>query len=1282
MCLTRLKKLGVMRKGAMESLMKKYGRALPIVLVVVSICYLPSFAHIHFSSPNSAISIAPGTQLFVDTLASMRIDGTLIKNAGASITGNNIHFSHGIFNTDGVDVLLTASFSPEGKDTINLWGDGKLVAPPGYVVEAINVRGANNRIEGQPFLQQAIYLHDGDAEVALALENTLDKNIILNGGKIYLDSDLSLGDDAIFSGSGTITVSGHHLTLGGLYTQLWNGSLTFDNATDLMLSGSVMLEGTWTFSGISVINGNGSIIDLSNGGSIIVEHGSCLVLNDLTLTGIGYEAGNLVLNGVSSQLLTNQATIRAIGEVTTSAGNVYVQGPTTFIMSNNSWNFTNNGKLTVDGTTLWVDQLNAQSFFDGIKAPLPLYGTAGIEIENIASNITSGNLQFLNNGIVRMVSQGSGSSIINPLSGSLTTTVMFSGDIFLDPKDYIYINGNIMIDGGGSAIHFSNPTTPLHSQLTIAPGKILTLRNVRLLNLSASTIDFRNASRMNIAQNVLFELSQDITFSSGLIRLIGNGLSSDIWTVRGLGGQRKMSINPMVATTSPKLQLGTNTLLLENIELSGFNSISHVNSTISGAVALTNDSRATLSTDSAMNFVIEGSGNELVLQKDGINLSGNISYGGQTDNELHVRFARDTIFDNQLQAQYGALLDNPILILSGDPGVYLSSFDGGLARIFFDDPSLSIVNAGTNAFVVDAESYLECINLEILMNPIKQSSSIFSFKAAQLSGLQIDPSFIRGLAEATRAAHILPTALHMRHQQEKKSYADFVQQALVRHKEQQKQETLARAKGNRQKKQPYRNIVDLGFDIDFDDMLTRAGSDSYIPTTFDQHYSNMNFVPTTPLSGNLEFDNATVSNVSVSSSVAFNLVLKNRSQFYQGSSDIVLDSNHYINIVGEGNVINVSKSMTIANNLFFEEGGEVTFNFINNGEGIPTLTFAARSTLDIPRNSVLRFSGNGQVIFGNGATIAFQGLKSASGIVSSRPKMIITEGAVMTPAQSARVTIKGIGRVEITQRGGIEMTKVGALIFGGASTYLPRTSDLELYVGGTGFISLAPTAIPQLDEQLIESKGVARVSFQRTTVYIDIENSGVLSIGDNGRFEVNVEGTTLKTGKIESLFFHQNCLLGVTGSGCFSIGSNGLSQSLAMPLPFYWGGRLMGKLSGDGYIRYVDIDAGKSFTGKLSLYADPFKTIPEITSEGLASLLVQLASALKVSTVYINQDGNRALRTVKGVSVLLQEGDVIVSDDWNQVSPCDGRTNPFYGYVNGFDSNGLAFRYTPDGNRI
>ncbi|MFA6527118.1 MAG: hypothetical protein WCT20_01710 [Candidatus Babeliales bacterium] len=1266
--------------------MKKLSSILSVVLVGV-LAHGSSFADVKFSSNNAAISVASGARLIINA-PSLRVDGTIIKDAGASILGNQIDFNHGIFNTDGVDVLLTASYSPNTQSSINLLGSGRFVAPPGYIVQAINVGGNNNRIEGQPLLLSPITLYNSSSSVGLALQNALDQNIILNGGSIYLDSDLALADDTLFSGSGTITLSGHHLTLGGFYTQSWNGTLLFNNASDLILSGSVLLNSSWTFSGVSVINGNGSILDLSGGGSIIIENGSSLSLNDLTLTGIGEGAGSIIFNGASSQLFTNNAVVRVIANTTTSTGNVYVQGPTTFIMSNNSWLFENNGKLTVDGSTLWIDQIDAQSFIDGIKAPFPLYGTTGIEEGNISSDIAAGNLEFLNNGIVRMVSQGGG-SVVNPLSGSLTSTVVFGSDVFLTPKDYIKIDGNIMIDGGGAAIHFSNPTSPLHSQLIISQGKVLTLRNVRLLNLSTETFDFRNNARLNIDSNVLVELSQDITFSSGLIKLSGDGLASDVFTVQGRDGQRKMAIAPTIATPIPILQLGTNTLLLENIELSGFGSISHINDVISGAVALTHDSCATLSCDSAMNFVIEGSSNDFVLQKDGINLSGNISFGDSTDNELHIRFALDTALDSQLQTQYGAQVDNPIVIFSGDPGVYLSSYNGGLARLFFDDASLSLVNAGSNSFVIDAESYLGCRNLEILGNAIKQSSALFTFNAIQLSGLQIDPSFIRLPSEITRSLHVLPTALHLKRQKEREELEKIMQASQAKQKEKIEHKPAAKPTVKPKKGKPKRQT--RGFDdFDSDDSLcmTRDIRTSHIPATFDQHYFNMTFIPSSPLSGNLEFDAAVVSNVSVSDTVPFNIVLKNASRFDQGVSDIVFGANHEINIVGAGNVINVTKSMTIESNLFFEQDAEVTFNFINTGQSIPTLIFAARSTVDLPQGSIIRFSGAGNVIFQNGVTLNYQGIKDVHNLVSQRPRFIVTDGAVVSLAESARVTMKGIGRVEVAQRGAIDMNYVGALIFGGTATYVERTSDFQLSVAGTGFINLAPIDIPTLSEQQIESRGVARISFQRTTVEIDIENSGMLLIGDSGRFEINAEGDTLKQGKIETLNFHNNCFINMSGTGRFVLGENTLNQALATPIPFSWDGRLMGRLFGDGFVRYIDIDPTKGFIGKLSLTTDPYYLISEISSERLASILVQCgggssdtSSVLRISTVYIDHNGSRVLRTVKGISVVLQDGDVIVSDDWHLID-CHGRPNPFYGYVDGFDVSGFAFRYTPDGNRI
>lgn len=1256
--------------------MKRLGNTLFVWLIVL-ILNVSSLANIKFSSNNAAISVASGARLVIDT-ASLRVDGTIVKEVGSSIVGNQISFERGVFNTDGVDVIMTASYSPSASGTISLAGNGKFVAPPGYVVQAINVSNKNNRIEGQPLLKSPITLAGDTSSVSLALQNALDENIVLNGGTVYLESDLVFADDTMFVGSGTITLSGHSLILGGAYTTSWSGDLVFDSASDLTLSGSVLLDGNWTFSGISVLNGNGAILDLSYGGTITVEHGSVLLVNDLTLTGIGGNgAGSIVFDGASSQLRTNNVTVRLVANTTTAKGNLYVQGPTTVIAGNKSWMFDHTGKLTVDGTTLFIDPLIFQSYSGGgIYAPLPLYGTSGLIQANVDFDIAAGNLEFLNDGVVRIVSEsGSGG---NPLNGSITTTVHLNGDIFFKPSEWCRIDGNIEIDGGGSAVYFSDPTSPEHSQLIISPGKILTLKNVRLLNLSSTTFNINANSRMYIDKNVLFELSQDITFSMGLIKLIPEGLNSDVFMVCGDDVRHQMLIAPL-DETKILLQLGTNTLVLENIELSGFDYISHINGDLAGAVALTDNSQATFNNDTGMNFFIEGIDNAFAIQKDGIILSGNVSYGNQTDNDLHIKFAINSPLDSALETLYGAQSGNPIVVFAGDPGLYLSSSTNGLARLFFDDVSVSLVSAGENSVAIDMNAYLDCRNLELLGSIIKQYSALFTFNAVQLAGLQIDPAFIRFPSGILNPLFVLPTALHLKRQQHDECFEKIKQSIEAKRKKKEQQDAkkptstiqpivptnpkpVAKPKKNKQKP-PARALEDFdgGLDVVGAMNIPRALRVGHtIPTVWDQTYPEMVFKPSGPLSRFLLFNTTFVYGFKVAVGSDLEIGLSSGSTLEQSLfDDIVYGAGQCIDIFGGHNVINVTKKMTFGTNeanLFFVAGGEVTFNFINTGQGTPEVIFAG-NTLDLPERSIIRFSGSGKVTFNDGVIVNFLGSKIGDTVVQ-RPRFIVTDGAIMTLAENATVTMQGIGSVELSERGGICLSNAGMLIVGGDDT-----SDFRWSVIGDGFINLVATS------------GLAQMSFQRTSASITVSNSGMLLVGNNGRFEINAQEETFKQGTLVELFFRRNGFINMSGSGRFVAGYNGDTHSVL--ITFSWDGTL-GQITGDGYASYIDAEPKtfKSFTGKLALQ-DPniFTAIAAITSERLISLLVQKTPALTVSTDYTGLDGKHYLRTVDGISVLLHNGDVIVSDNGDIRDNC-------YGTVSGFDSEGVAFRYKRNGTRI
>jgi hypothetical protein len=159
-------------------------------------------------------------------------------------------------------------------------GNGKLIT------QAIEVRGGNNRLEGEVFLSNNLVIYDSNASLTCAIVRSLSQDIELNGGKLYLEENLSFIDDKKIVGNGTIFCNKRKIVLGAKEMS-WNGSIYFDNGNDIELRATLHLSQTWTFSGNnSTIIGNGNILILEPHGKIIVERGSNLLLKNLIIQNV------------------------------------------------------------------------------------------------------------------------------------------------------------------------------------------------------------------------------------------------------------------------------------------------------------------------------------------------------------------------------------------------------------------------------------------------------------------------------------------------------------------------------------------------------------------------------------------------------------------------------------------------------------------------------------------------------------------------------------------------------------------------------------------------------------------------------------------------------------------------------------------------------------------------------------------------------------------------------------------------------------------------------------
>lgn len=1217
--------------------MKRVGNRILLLAVLLSTTILPIFATISFGSRDASLNFSTGTKFNIGS-TNLTIDGTLKEDVGVDVSGNSINFANGILESAGLEALMNGEYDPTGADFIRLNGSGRFRAEPGKLIHSLTVAGINNSIEGQPLFSDSIVLADASTELNISMQNRLNQNLQLNGGKITLDDDLGLADNIKIIGNGRVELNSRQLRLGSVYTTSWFNSLYFNNAADVVLNCELDLTGSWTFGGMSCLCGSGGVLDLSKGGQIIIDNNSTLDITDIHIKGLGNDAGKIIMRNGASLVRTANSSYKLDNDFTTSQGRFYVFGPTTFQVGQKTWAFRKDANLTVDGTTLWVDPLDSPCWTGGISAPRPLFDEMGANKANLLFDLASGNLSLINRGTIKevvdisMIDFCGGACQL--LSGEVCGEIDLCGCLCMGPDDRVNIICDSCIDGHGMAIEFSNQP---FAQLVIRPGVTVLWKNITLRGINDRTIDMRDNSVMQFAENVILELDTDVTFSSNGVIKVLNGANAcspitnpnvaNILKIRGETCRRAFRIEPLddqLTNGRPRktFDLGHNTVMLENAELSGFDHISFFNDDMfSAAVALSCNAAVDIDSNflsdagtlgTAMNFFVEGINNDMILRKDGLILYGNITFGDFPDNELHVRFNLASFLAASDPARAGVLTDFPFAVLAGDPGIFLFS-EEGVAELFFDDFNAAVRNANDNAFVVDDNGLLGFKRLQLIDNPIKQQSARFRFEGIELLDQRIDPSFIR--KPRLLSNNILITAMHVMRQREKDLFAQAQKQARERAKTTVHGYQPNNAKWNKKRPQPkHRDEISLEGDellgqVVEDGSVVRALS---LPVSFDQTYVGLILDPTTPISGNIQYNNTEVNNFLVDPNLPFNILMQHHSTITLGA-DVVLNQNHKINVKGTGNVIVMPFGMTIgSDNLFLEEGAELTFLFPANITNAAELVIADNTKIDIEPNAVICLSGEGMTTLGNRSVINFKGVKTVNPLtkvetVSSRGHLIVTENAELRVASGGTARMRGVGNIEISKRGKIYLDAPSSLIFGiddpsvmviiaNVDPIFPAENfhDIIFNVFDNGEVILRPN---------VQGEGRARISFRYLTSTILFESDGFLLADNNGTFEINAKGSTPLPSRLKALSLRDGNVQ-VRGTGRFAMGSNKINIGTGKPYPFSYDG-VAAQIAGTGRAQYIA--GANSFDGLINPTADAFEEIAQHTALNLIRSFIGLS---------------------------------------------------------------------------
>ena len=1150
-----------------------------------------------FSGENSSVIVQSGASFNINQ-AITDWNGTLVKKAGATISGQPITFQDGVFNTGTARINLQGQVIPTGDDSVRLNGSSYLIANPGTIVEKVEVSGVDNQLRGQPLFNNPINFLSNTSTLSIALQSSLNQNIELNGGSIYLQNDLVLNDGVCFSNTGTIHVNGRRIVLGQDYSQSWTSELYWEDAQDIVLSSSLTLYETWRFTGTNIINGNGSMLLFTGTGRLLLEDGAVLLLTDIMLADVGNFS--LEMLGDNAQIRLVNTTIQLAETCTTDVGSIYVEGESVFILGDKFWTFNNNASLTVDGVSLWVDDLSFADTSDSGKLCLPYPLFAEDDETNLALNLASGNLALVNNGILRRVNSAEGTVAI-----SATTIVIEEGDggvegcsgcrsditeqliygdgmssltldqiVELHLAEGIEANDNITIDGNGAIIIFSDSGS---SQLTIAEGKTLTLKNITLMRLNRNTFSLGATSKLNINENVTFELAEDIVWDQGRINFTKAG---GTFIMRGLGRCKRFNINPnsLMWIYKDRGLLKIFTLYgmiwgLENVELIGEKYIQHTTvSSNKGAIGLLESAVVDVEQDTSMNFYVANTENVLCLKRNSVIFSGNLWFADNWINELHIRFFVSGLTPYTQDVSFFNLILN---IESAN----------GLAKLIFDDPYIKVTNTGGNSFVVGQNSYVGGNHVEICGSPIKQTAVSFTMGV----GLNLISESSNAISSNIVRSPILidkPTVVPPYSQ-----YRDVAVSYLLSQGE---------------------NPLDL-FSSVKRNLFTSDGfqlrSFNDVSVIYDLYvlYSSLSL---NNAKGSIGVKDGTINNFGVNDSEILNLVIDKDAYVKQGSNDVTLKADDTIYVTGSNCKIEIGKSFTINGTLVFTENSQLIFEF-DNSQDDPEIFL--NSSVSLPAGARLEFRGKGTVTFADGISI--------NGTGGTASYFSLKDSAVLQLATGSS-TIKGKINVVVENEAEINVDTDQQLFIGESTNNV-----INFTVGLGGRVRVEAMT----DADVIASTTPlrkAKLSLHKATSTLSINSNSSLYIGNGGAFEINANSNVSTGGDLQSFVVGKNSELYIDNGGVLVLGS---SSAIA------WNG-IEGTLTTGGYVQY----AGTEFIGTLH---NEVQIQTTLNSLNLVKRLINQVSVLTESTAFTDVAGNNKLRTSTGVIVSLLANDVVVSEN-------------------------------------
>lgn len=1200
---------------------------------------LPTRAFI-FSAENSTVNLNASSKLFIDASVLPIVGGTVTQSDTADVIGgmvvvsNEGHFIHGVGSTA---VGLFGNFTQLANGTFVLGGGTKLSATFGPINGPVSVSGVDNRIEGNAYFQQPITLLDSNTTLTLAVGSLINQPIYLNGGTIYLDSDVVLGYAGTIVGPGTIDgLGGGSLRLSGTSNQ-WNTSLTFKNLRCLELAGATLLTGTWSFQGETNMVGCGSWIDTAATGILNLAPNAVLKMNGIQMGNI---VGNTLCLSPTSTIVLSDSNLSTSVTMTFTSGSLVVNSSSIITMGLHDFFVSGSGFLIMDGGTLWLDASD--------DSALTLF-----------QNDNYHWIKKYNGGQIRQltdldhVSAGATRRLLN---GHVTGDIFLTENISLRNLQAIVYADSAILDGGGASILFSKGVL---SQLFVPSGISLTLRNINLMRITNGTFGLPSNAQMYISNDVLWELDQDVVLSTGRFRMTG---ATDVLRVRGNGGRKKLTLAP--ADDYFEFVIASNTMLLEDIELVGIENVQYSYTTdqsgnsLVGAVALMGTSVVDIKRDTNMSLLVNDRNSGIVLVNNNLTLSGQVLFGLAPENVLNIIFSLQT--------------GNDLPVVNFADGFCTMSSIAGNAGINFLNDQVTLNLLREKSLIAGERSFISGKNVKVTTNPIRVASTQFTLRqGTDLSSVGIPnpidlittrtPTLFDDLWGPSITAYQLKELDVMRLYAQS-NYQKYIDDCVALR--------MIETRGALLVPTPTVRVMGrLALSRGVGDVALTAGGSIH-------RFLPDNWVPfTASLTGGSSLEQRrirTYAPIPLRDPAAL--------QIPSDGTFAGIKETDTLYVTNGQNTVSVASDFNILGTLSIDEGAELIFSLSNGAvltfgqylDGVAPNWNAGLPTgyvLTLPKNSTVRFVGNGSVRFADGSQIVCRGetfdqsvsMENPRTFDDNRPEIVVSDFAQLLVSDHHRLLIKGRGKINVTTNGEINVGD-GILTLGNSDG-----DFFDINVTRQGSIRASVPRNLVANAYTLE----ARCIFNNGFFNLSFSDSASLEIGDRGIVEVSLNMNNRTKAFINKWTFASQGLLNVASGGILSFGDNTYAPAsdFNVVYPMVWDNRA-GEVSGGGIIRSVDGSVSGGNVLFQAILQKQFFAAADKTNYQLVRSLSRVSPQLTRALDYKLSDGSYKLELSSGTTVALRSTDTIVSE------------NVVTGDITGTQIDGQSFRITNGGVRL